>query len=167
MYQPTGPTPQRIKHSRGAFEIGGDSRVGYRFQMHDNPLGRALMRQKISGEEYTGLKKYALHWFAGGLQGNLNSVDLNRILAFDPASMTGLAKTEAQADHRQEYHQARLFIGRRPALIADAIACFEFDLVPAGRMLGYRSNYRAREAALEILRDAGYRLAAWWRDRPP
>ncbi len=168
MHQPPpGPTPERLKRSRGYFEIGGDRRIGHRFKMLDNPLGRAWVRQKISGEEFTGLKKYALHWFAGGLEGHLGSVDLNRILAFDPASMTGLAKTEAQADHRQEYYQARAMIGRRPAFVADAVACFEFELVPTGRMLGYRSNYRAREAALDILRDAGYRLAAHWRDRPP
>jgi len=73
-----------------------------------------------------------------------------------------LAKSEAQADHRAAYHAARLYLGRRPAFVADRVACFEVELEPVGHALGFRSNYRARVAALEILRDAGYRLAAFW-----
>jgi len=86
----TGPTAERLRHagfskkSPGDVEIGGNRRDGQRFKMNDNPLGRALARQIISGEEYTGLKVYALHWFAAGLAGHLNSIDLNRVLAFDP-----------------------------------------------------------------------------------
>ena len=161
-----GPTPERLRRSEGFFEIGGDKRTGQRFAMRDAPLGRALVRQKISIEEFSGLKKYALHWSAGGLQGHLNSVDLNRIYAFDPGSMSGLARSEAQADHRQLYHRAHEHLGRRPAFVADCVACFEISLEIVGDALGFRSRYRAREAALEILRDAGYRLAVFWRDPP-
>jgi hypothetical protein len=120
------------------------------------------MRQIISGEEYTGLKVYALHWFAGGLQGQLNSVDLNRVLAFDPTRMSGLARNEAQADHRQRYYLARQHIGRRPAFVSDCVACYEIDLTSVGHRLGFKSDYRARVAALDILRDAGGRLSALW-----
>jgi hypothetical protein len=162
------PTPERLRHAGatkkfpGFFEIGGDRRTGYRYSMRDTPLGRALMRQKLSTEEFSGLKKYAIHWFAGGLQGHLNSMDLNRIYAFDPAGMSGLAQSEAQADHRQAYYQAREHLGRRPAFVADCVACFEISLDVVGDALGFRSPYRAREAALEILRDAGGRLVTLW-----
>lgn len=157
-----GPTPERLRHSHGNFEIGGNRRDGQRFKMTDSPLGRALMRQIISGEEYTGLKVYALHWFAGGLQGCLNSVDLNRVFAFDPAKMTGLARSEAQADHRLAYHMAREQLGRRPAFVADSVACHEIGLTRVGHMLGFKSDYHGRVAALDILRDAGGRLSAFW-----
>lgn len=120
------------------------------------------MRRAISGEEYSALRKYALHWLAGGLQGHLGSVDLNRILAFDPGSMTGLAKTEAQADHRRLYHAARDHIGTRPAFVADQVACYDSPIPQVGAMLGYRSPYRGRARAVEILSDAGYRLAQFW-----
>ena len=167
MQQPAaGPTPERLRHAGklkdGDFEIGGNKRDGHRYRMTDNPLGRALARQIISGEEYTGLKVYALHWFASGLAGHLNSMDLNRIFAFDPGRMSGLAHSEAQADHRNAYHLGRAEIGRRPAFVADAVVCHEFPLIQVGHWLGFRSDYRARVAALEILRDAGGRLSALW-----
>ena len=161
-----GPTPERLRHAGklkdGDFEIGGNKRDGQRYKMTDTPLARALMRQIISGEEYTGLKVYALHWFAAGLQGHLGSVDLNRVLAFDPGAMTGLARTEAQADHRQAYYQAREHIGTRPAFVSDCVACWEIELTPVGHALGFKSDYRGRVAALDILRDAGGRLSEFW-----
>jgi hypothetical protein len=122
------------------------------------------MRRNISAEEYSALKKYALHWLAGGLQGHLGSVDLNRILAFDPGSMSGLAKSEAQADHRKLYHQARDRIGIRPALVADHVACFDTPLAVVGNILGYRSRWHGKVKAIEILSDAGYRLGQFWQE---
>jgi hypothetical protein len=163
-----GPTPERLRHAGatkshpGDFEIGGNRRDGHRYKMTDSPLAKALARQIISGEEYTGLKVYALHWFAAGLAGHLNSIDLNRVLAFDPTNMTGLARSEAQADHRQAYYLAREQIGRRPAFVADSVACHDIDLTEVGRRLGFRSAYRGRVAALDILRDAGGRLSELW-----
>jgi len=50
---PAGPTPERVRHSHGHFEIGGDRRSGHRFKMTDAPLAKALARQKISGEEFS------------------------------------------------------------------------------------------------------------------
>lgn len=123
------------------------------------------MRRKISGEEYSALRRYALHWLAGGLQGPMQSVDLNRIFTFDPTSMSGLAKTERQQDHRDAYRAARCSIGRRPAMVADQVACYDSSLLAVGIMLGYRSPHHAREAAREVLSDAGYRLGQFWKER--
>lgn len=159
-----GPTPERLLHSHGYFTEAGRSRSTKRITMLDDALGRAWKRQNISLSEYSALKKYALHWLAGGLQGHLGSVDLNRILAFDPGSMSGLAKTERQADHRRLYHAAREAIGRRPAFVADQIACFDQTLSYVGRVLGYRSGPRGRLRAIEILQDAGFRLGRFWDD---
>jgi hypothetical protein len=159
-----GPTAERLAHAGGFFTVAGRARSSRRITLLDDALGRAWMRQKISAPEYSALRKYALHWLAGGLQGHLGSVDLNRILAFDPGSMSGLAKTEAQADHRILYHAARDQLGTRPAMVADHIACFDTSLATVGALLGYRSAYRARTKAAEILSDAGYRLGKFWDD---
>jgi hypothetical protein len=133
--------------------------------MLDDALGRAWMRRQISGEEYAGLRRYALHWLAGGLQGHLGSVDMNRIYAHDPESMSGLCKTERQAVHREAYYAARCEVGHRPAAVADHVALYDFPLREVGFMLGYRSAAHAREAARELLSEAGYRLFRFWQDR--
>lgn len=167
MHQPddfAGPTAERIRQAGEFFTMSGRSRSSRRFNMLDDALGRALVRRFISAAEYSALKKYALHWLAGGLQGHLGSVDLNRILAFDPGAMTGLAKTERQADHRALYWRAHEMLGLRPAYVADHIACFDTPAAQVAASLGYRSAFRGREKVKEILSDAGYRLAKIWDD---
>jgi hypothetical protein len=159
-----GPTKERLLHA-GDYKTDIGSRSHRRVTMLDDALGRAWMRRNISGEEYSALRRYALHWLAGGLQGHLGSMDLNRVLAFDPISMSGLAKTEAQVDHRAAYYAARKAIGRRPAFVADQVACYDSTLTSVGLLLGYQSAARGRERAIEILSDAGYRLVAFWKDR--
>jgi hypothetical protein len=170
----TGPTKERIAQAGGwadpkkpgpqFFTVSGQAKSTRRFNMSDNALGKALVRRFISAGEYAALNKYALHWLAGGLQGHLGSVDLNRILAFDPGSMSGLAKTERQADHRALYWAAHAQIGVRPAFVADHIACFDTPVSDVALMLGYASPYRGRERVKEILSDAGYRLGKIWDD---
>jgi hypothetical protein len=160
-----GPTLERLKQSGGFFTDVGRTKSSRRVTMQDDALGRAWMRQKISGEEYAALKRYALHWLAGGLLGPLQSVDLNRIFAFDPGAMSGLAKSERQQDHRSLYWAAHDEIGTRPALVADAVACAGCSLEQTGHMLGYRSPWHARDEARKILSDAGYRLSQFWKDR--
>lgn len=160
-----GPTAERFRQADGFFTIAGRSKSSRHISMLDDALGRAWMRSKISGVEYSALKRYALHWLAGGLQGPMQSVDLNRIFAFDPAAMSGLAKTERQQDHRDAYRAARCGIGRRPAFVADQVACYDSALVQVGIMLGYRSRWHANDEARKILSDAGYRLAQIWKER--
>lgn len=153
-----GPTAERLAHAQGFYTIAGRSRRARRFTFLDDTLGRIWMRQSISTAEYSSLRRYALHWLAGGLQGHLGSVDLNRVLAFDPHAMTGLAKTEAQVNHREIYYAARKTIGTRPAIVADQVACYDSTLTHVGRMLGFRSEAKGRARVIEILSDAGYRL---------
>ena len=160
-----GPTQQRLDHA-GEFIIStGTSRSSRRHILHDDALGRAWMRQKISDEEYYALTRYAHHWASGGLRGAMQSVDLDRVYSFDPSAMSGLAKSEAQADHRAAYHEARQSIGARPAMVADSVACFDMRLVEVGLKLGYHSEAHAREAARQVLSEAGYRLGRFWKER--
>ena len=162
---PAGPTAERLAKAMDCFTVVGRGKSQRRITMLDDTLGRAWVRQKISPEEYAGLRRYALHWLAGGLSAHLGSVDLNRILAHDPASMSGLCKTEKQAYHRDSYHAARCEIGKRPAFVADSVACWDMALVEVGVLLGYRSRAHARQTAAEIQSDAGYRLSRFWKDR--
>jgi len=144
------------------FEIGGDRRSGHRFKMTDAPLAKALARQKISGEEFRRPEKIRaalVRWRLGG------AFELHR-----PQSHLGVrslpdvrARQErSSADHRAAYHAARLYLGRRPAFVADRVACFEVELEPVGHALGFRSNYRARVAALENPARCRVSLAAFW-----
>jgi hypothetical protein len=161
---PSGPTAERLQRAGEFFNVAGVARSTRRITMLDDALGRAWMRRNISAAEYSALRRYALHWLAGGLQGHLGSVDLNRILAFDPGSMNGLAKTEAQADHRRTYWRAHKELGIRPAFVADHVACYDSSVASVGVMLGYRSPWRGREKAIELLSDAGYRLGKIFED---
>jgi len=163
-----GPTPERYRHADGFYDITGKSRSGRRVTMRDDALGRALARRQISGEEYSALRRYALHWLAGGLASHMGSVDLNRILAHDPATMNGLAKTERMVEHRMAYHCARDVLTypphkRRRAVVADSVACFDMRLQEVGYILGYRSASHGREAAIKLLAEAGNRLAEFWK----
>lgn len=133
--------------------------------MLDDTLGRAWRRSNISDEEYAALRRYRLHWLAGGLAGHLGSVDLNRIYAHDPGAMSGLAKTEKQQDHKSAFYAANFSIGTRPAFVADQVALYDSTLTDTGIMLGYESRPHAREKARELLSDAGYRLAVFWKAR--
>jgi hypothetical protein len=153
-----------VKHAGEYYHETGYAKSSKRYHVSDDQLGKALASRLISPEECSALRKYSLHWLAGGLQGHLASVDLNRILAFDAGSMNGLAKTERQAYHRQLYWLAHQHIGERPAYVADQIACYETDIYQVGLNLGYQSRYRGREKVREILSDAGYRLGRFWHE---
>ncbi|MET4628413.1 hypothetical protein ABIB83_005446 [Bradyrhizobium sp. I1.8.5] len=157
-----GPTAERLSKAGEFFQLVGRSRSTRRITMMDDPLGRSLMRRVLSAVEYHALRRYALHWAAAGLQGPLNSVDLNRVYAFDPSQMSGLARTEAQLDHKRTYYAAKQAIGFRPSYVADQVACFGRGLQETGESLGMRSPYRARQKAAELLSDAGHRLSAFF-----
>ena len=72
-----GPTAERLAHAIDGegkdavkfWDLVGRAKSNRKFTMRDDALGRVWMRQKISGEEYSALKRFALHWLAGGLQG--------------------------------------------------------------------------------------------------
>lgn len=156
------PSLERRRHAGGAFQVGGDDKVGQKFTMQDSPLDRMRARDAIGAVEYSALRKYAHHWYHGGLLSSVGSVDLNRIFASDPGSMSGMAKTEAQAHHRQQYREARALIGHRPGIVVDNVICQEHPLEVAGYAIGWTNRPQAVAAATEMLRDAGHRLARLW-----
>lgn len=167
-----GPTAERIAKAAGSFTIGDDKQGTRVYHFHDAPLERLysrLARQaKGRGEEegvraeYAALIKYRLHWHHGGLEVPIGSVDLNRIFASDPSSMSGMAKTERQAHHRRQYREARELLGWKPHIVVENIICAETSLEVAGWSIGYNSKFRAREGAEKILREAARKLAKHW-----
>jgi len=76
--------------------------------------------------------------------------------------MSGMAKSEGQAHHRQQYREARALLGHRPAIVVDNVICAEHPLEVAGYAIGWTNRPQAVAAATEMLRDAGYRLAKLW-----
>ncbi len=161
----TGPTPKRRERAgKENIRETGRGRSNTRVYMLDDALSKARRLNYIDEGEYSALKKYSLHWLAGGLQGQLSSVDLNRIYAFNPGAMSGLAKTERQEYHRTVYWKAHDELGERPAFVADHIACYDTPIADLALFLGYKSKFRGRENVKELLSDAGYRLIRIWKD---
>lgn len=158
-----GPTEQRLHKAGEFFQVAGRGRSARKITMLDDALGKAWMREIIDAQEYSALRRYALHWVAGGLQGPIGSVDLNRIYAHDPAAMSGLAKSEAQLDHKRCYYAAQDAIGFRPAFVATQVACFGRELLETGLSMGlFKSPYRARLRAARYLSEAGWRLSEFF-----
>lgn len=172
----TGPTRERLARADGHYAVGDDKRGNRVYQFHDCPLDRMYSRltkqaNSLSDEaslrrEYIALTKYRHHWRAAGLQDSIGSADLNRIFASDPGSMSGMAKTEAQAHHRKQYRTARDGedgLGHKPGIVVDNVVCAETSLEVAGWAIGsFTSRTSARDGAERILRESGRKLAKLW-----
>lgn len=166
-----GPTLQRLAMAQGNVSIGDDKQGTRIYHFHDTPLDRLYSRlvrragsyqERLIRREYIALQKYKNHWFAAGLECALGSADLNRVFASDPGSMSGMAKTERQAHHRQQYRAAREEIGHKPGIVVDNVVCAETSLEVAGWSVGYNSRTQARDKAEEVLRECGQKLAKFW-----
>lgn len=157
-----GPTVERLAKTGGAFEIGDDQQGTRVYRLQDYPLARMMQRDAIDPTEYAALQKYKHHWNSGGLESSPQSVDLNRIFSMDPGGMSGMAKTEGQAHHRQQYRKAREHLGSRQVILIDRVVLEDWTLEAAGATLGWRNRHQAVAAATEMIRDAGYRLARLW-----
>jgi hypothetical protein len=156
------PTDQRLAQADGHYVQTGQTRRTRRFVMMDDNLGRLALRRQLTDLQYEALKRYAYHWYLGGFAGALSTFDLDRVRAFHPASMAGLARSERELHHKKIYRDAKLSIGEQPAYVADMVACHDYPLHAAGVVLGYASPYRGRQKAAELLAEAGNRLDGFW-----
>ena len=169
-----GPTPERLAKAQGYVDIGDDQRGGKIYTFRDCTMDRLYSRLTKAAKgrheedglrrEYVALMKYKHHWHAAGLLAAIGSVDLNRIFASDPGSMSGMAKSEQQAHHRGEYRKARDKVGHRPGIVLDNVVCADLTLEMAGYAIGvaYASPYRQRLFIVDMLRGAGRDLAEMW-----
>lgn len=177
-----GPTAERLLKAQNHVHVGDDRQGGKIYQFCDNPMDALYSRlarragtrdENALRREYAALLKYRHHWHSAGLEPSVGSVDLNRIFASDASNMSGMAKSERQVHHRQQYRRARAVIGHRPGIVLDNVVCQEWSLEIAGSSIGYgsyykkgrksyASPYRAREEATKLLREAGQKLADHW-----
>src|SRR5690606_3824846 len=104
-------TPERIMKSGGHSSVGADGTQ----RIVDSPFDRAHAQGRLGSgtscphneRRFRAGQKYRHHWYHAGLAGNLQSPDLNRIFASDPSSNSaGMARSEAEAWHRQKYREA-------------------------------------------------------------
>ena len=170
-----GATPERLARAGTDYEVGDDQQGTRIYVLRDSPLERMFKRKAIDPIEYTALQRFKHHWYHSGLIPSMGSVDLNRIFASDPSNSSGMARSEAQAHHRKQWREAcekinpRVpewpeieMLGHRRLIVVDNVACFENSLEVAGYAIGYKSKFRAIEAASAILRKSGYDLARLW-----
>lgn len=186
----TGPTRERLSQAQNHYHVGDDKQGGKVYQLCDNPMDRLYSRltrgagtkdENALRREYAALLKYRHHWHSAGLEASVGSVDLNRVFASDASNMSGMAKTERQFNHRDQYRKARIQIekalgaesGHRAGIVLDNVVCAEFSLEMGGSSVGYgsyykkgrksyASPYRAREEATKLLRAAAAALADHW-----
>lgn len=158
-----GITPERERHAAGASEWGRDERDRKTVRtMRDSPLERMLMRGVITPQQYRAGEKYRLHWYRAGLSSPLQTIDLNRIFSNDDAGFSGMAKTEAQAFHRQQFRIAVGVVGAISAALLDAVICAEKNLDEAGTKLGWNAKPQAIAAATERTKYALDQLCSHW-----
>lgn len=158
-----GVTAERMRHAQGFIDRGnlGRGRTGV-ITMRDAPIERALARNVISQTQYTAAVKYRHHWYRAGLASPLSSVELNRVFAIDMTSFSGMARTEAQAFHRQRYREAVQHVGMIDAAVVEQVVCQEISLEQAGYKLGWSSKPQAIAAATERMKAALDRLVELW-----
>lgn len=165
-----GPTAERLAKAESHFTIGDDKQGTRIYHFHDTTIDRLYSRLARGREgagtvraEYVALQKYKHHWHRGGLEPSVGSVDLNRVFASDPGSMSGMAKTEGQAHHRKQYREAVDLLGWKPHIVVENVMCAEISLEQAGWAIGsFTSRTSARDGAERILRESGRKLAKLW-----
>ena len=159
-----GPTAERLRMAGDAFVVGGEDRGTRIYFFADSPLQRLYARLRSRAgqreteeltKEYTALMKYRHHWYHAGLEASLPSVDLNRVFASDPSNMVGMAKSERQYFHRQQYRAAVALVGHKASILLDNFVCCEWKELGLG--IDY-SPFRARK----LLRESAGILAREW-----
>lgn len=166
-YRPTGngdrgegPTPERVgragDHSKRVIDNDGNKIVS----MRDSPLDRMLSRGAIDPAPYRALMKYKHHWYHAGLSGSLSSVDANRVFASDATNFSGMARTERQAEHRQQYRKAVQKIGVIASNVVERVVCYEMPMA-AGVETARNAPQATSESAM-ALKIAGDLLADYW-----
>lgn len=152
--------------AQDAFVVGGQDRGTKIYFFADAPLQRFYARLRLRANqretdaltrEYVALQKYRHHWYHAGLEAPLQSVDLNRVFASDPSSMSGMAKSERQADHRTKWRAAVEHIKHKPSILLDNFVCYEWPLHVSCCTIGY-SPFKARK----LVRETADRLADFW-----
>jgi hypothetical protein len=156
-----GPTPERLGKAVHGFEVGDDKTGGKLYFINLRPIAAMLKARQIDGKQFAALDKFHKHWFNAKLGGGVRSVDFNRIYAPDPFDY--LDASERQWSNRREYNRALDCFKFQEQIIASNLVLSEtMTAEQCGYGLGYRSPYRARAAAVEVIRGMADRLIDLW-----
>lgn len=153
-----GPTLERIAKTRGEFVTGKGRKT---ITVRDAPLERMWARDVLSEKQYNGLTKYRIHWYHAGMAGSVGGMDPNHVFATDIGSF-GLANTERQVFHLQQYQRGVVKLGIRKSAIVEMVVCREVPLEEAGRSLSWGNKAQAIAAATEVLRGCADDLCEMW-----
>ena len=130
-------------------------------KMRQSPINVALSRGQISRQQGIAAEKFYNHWYRAGLSENFGSADLNRVFGGEGGG-AGMARTEAQAFHRQRYRQAVTLIGLRGSWVLERVICRETSFEDTGRELGWKNRPQAVACAVQLARDALDTLCNEW-----
>lgn len=164
-----GPTAERLIQSDGHVDIGDDQQGGKRYTFLDSSLDRIYSRLTKTSErwmqdqlrvEYAALNKFYAVYVQSNLAGSVGSIDPNGSGGSGRRSF--LAATERQLEHRNAYRAALGALEHQESIVVQNVVCNDRSLEVAGYSIGQRSKTRAIEAAREMLRDAGFKMAQLW-----
>jgi hypothetical protein len=156
-----GPTEERLGKAVHGFEVGDDQQGRRVYFIELRPICAMLKARQIDGKQFAALDKFHKHWFNAKLTGGCRSVDLNRIYAPDPFDY--LDASERQWSNRREYNRALDCFKFQEQIIASNLVLSEtMTAEQCGYGLGYRSPYRARSAAVTVIRGIADKLIDLW-----
>jgi len=161
------PTPERMAKSEGYMHVvttGPDTFT----TVHDAPIDRLHETWKrrpvehgVTDQRYRAAAKLRLHWHHAGLGARFAALDPNSVFSRGEASC-GMPTSEFMSHHRGQYRRACKALGMRLSAHVEAIVCRDFEIVEAGRRLGYRDEKQARAAGMTALLIGLDALAAMW-----
>ena len=161
------PTPERMAKSEGYLHVvttGPDTFTTAR----DAPIDRLHEQWKrrpvdhgIDLRRYNAAEKLRLHWHHAGMAERFAAIDPNTVFSRAEASC-GLPTSEFMAHHRGQYRRAVQALGMRVSSHVEAIVCRDFEIVEAGKRLGYRDDKQARAAGMTALLIGLDQLSTLW-----
>lgn len=156
-----GPTEERLGKAVHGHEVGDDHQGRRVYFIELRPIVAMLKARQIDGKQYAALDKFHKHWFNSKLTGGVRSVDFNRIYAPDPYDY--LDASERQWSNRREYNAALDKLAFQERIIATNLILSEtMTAEQCGYGLGYRSPYRARSAAVTVVRGMADKWIDMW-----
>lgn len=148
-----GPTPERAN------------------KLRPSPVNLAIADGRLTREQGIAAEKFYVHWYRAGLAENFGSADLNRVFGGEGGG-AGMARTEAQAFHRERYRSAIGAVermgaesGRKGAInawVLEHVVCHEIPFVEIGQVFGHKNRNSSARIALDMLKPALNILCKEW-----
>lgn len=156
-----GPTAERLGMAVYGYEVGDDQQGGKVYFIQLRPIVAMLKAGQINGKQFGALDKFHKHWFNAKLGGGVRSVDFNRVYAPDPFGY--LDASERQWANRREYNNALDLLAFQERIICTNLILSEtMTAEQCGYGLGYKSPYRARSAAVTVVRKIADKFVDLW-----